>query len=110
MDNIYEVERDDYVGFVDQLIKTACSTKEENNEGVTWIKIFSKDSGNLLCVREIYNESGKEHYYIFNMPQDKERKAPPVKRKVVLETMEEVQAFAHILSQITSKKEVNEND
>lgn len=105
MNNIYEVERDDYVGFVDQLLKSACSVRQENNEGTTWTKIFSKTSGDLLCVREIYNESGEEHYYIFNMPRSEERKTPPRKRKIILETKEEVQAFANILAQLTPKRD-----
>lgn len=97
MDNIYEVERDDYIGFLDQLQKSALSVREENNEGVHWLKTYSKKYGNLLCVREIYDE-GEEHYYIFDMPQDNERQNPKVKRKIVLNTQEEVQAFFDVLS------------
>lgn len=105
MDNIYEVERDDYVGFVDQLRKNMCSLKQEHNEGVTWYKIYSKTHGNLLCVREIY-ENGEEHYYIFDMPKPEERQAAPAKRKIVLEDKEEVQSFFDILSKITQDKKV----
>lgn len=109
MDNIYEVERDDYVGFVDQLPHSARSIKEETNEGVKWFKTYSKKYGNLLCVREIY-DSGEEHYYIIDMPKEDERRPAPTKRKIVLETKEEVQAFADILAKLTKKKEVSEND
>lgn len=108
MNSIYEVERDDYVGYVDQLQHDARSTKEEENEGVKWYKTYSKKYGNLLCVREIY-ENGEEHYYIIDMPRDDERRAAPQKQKFILETKEEVQAFFDILSKI-NKKESEKDD
>ena len=100
MNNIYEVERDDYVGFLDQLRPDARNIRQEHNEGVTWIKTFSKQYGNLLCTREIYDE-GEEHYYIFEMMHDDERQTPKAKRKIRLDTREEVQAFFDILSKIS---------
>ena len=106
MNNIYEVERDDYVGFIDQLCKDKCTLKQESNEGTIWYKFFSKTYGNLLCVREIY-KNGEEHYYIFDMPKPEERHAAPAKRKIVLENKEEVQSFFDILSKITQEKKVN---
>ena len=100
MNNIYEVERDDYVGFLDQLRPDARDVRQEHNEKTTWIKTFSKKYGNLLCTREIYDE-GEEHYYVFDMMHDDERQAPVPKRKLRLDTREEVQAFFDILSKIS---------
>lgn len=103
MDNIYEVERDDYVGFIGQLRSDCRNTHVEQNEGVTWYKTYSKKYGNLLCVREIY-EDGDEHYYVFDMPQDDERQAAKPVRKINLESREEVQAFFDFLSQLDKEK------
>ena len=38
-------------------------------------------------------------YYIFEMPEDSERCAPQVIRRITLETKEEVQAFLNYISQ-----------
>lgn len=77
MDNyndIYEVSRDEYVGFLYQIKPGAyfSETLEEND--YFFIKVYSKNSGKHLCTRimpKTENEEG--HYYIFNMPNDDER-------------------------------------
>lgn len=98
---IYQVERDDYVSFVNQ-IKPGCGDLKivENND-YTIANIYSKKTDVLLCGREIPKEEDKETlYYIYNMPENDERcPAKPV-RKITLETKEEVQAFFDILSKL----------
>ena len=101
MDNsIYEVTRDEYVGFIDQ-IKPECrlaETIEEN--GYNFIKLYSVETGTHFATRiiPIEQEDEIEHYYIFNMPLDSERRAPKPVRKIILESKEEVQAFVDVLA------------
>ena len=111
-ENIYEVSRDEYVGFIGQINPAAKTVKEETNEGVKWIKTYSNSSHKLLATREIYLEGeneGQENYYVFEMPEPEERIAPKAIRKITLETKEEVQAFFDALSEVM-KKEQEEKD
>lgn len=110
MDNsIYEVNRDEYVGFVDQ-IKPDFRLVENFNEvnGYKVMKISGKKSRLHLCSRFIDEETGEEHYYIFNMPDDDERRSATPKRKIVLESKEEVQAFFDILSKLQKGDKKND--
>lgn len=106
MDNsIYEVERDEYVGFLGQLNKTMmdiehCALDAENT---FIIKVKSKNTGTHLCSRIITDDA--EHYYIFNMPADDERIAPKPVMKITLDTKEDVQAFFDILNKLHKEKE-----
>ena len=100
MDNsIYEVERDDYAGFIGQLNKEKCEVEQYYEENITSIKIYSKATNTLLCTRTITDE-GEEHYYVFNMPANDERIAPKPVRKVILDTKEAVQEFFNALNQL----------
>ena len=87
--NIYEVSRDEYVGFLNQIKSSAYFSETIEENGYFFIKVYSKDSGTHLCTRimpKSINEEG--HYYIFNMPADNERCAPIAVRKIKLETRE----------------------
>ena len=77
-DNIYEVERDDYLAFIGQLNKKLMDIEHCTQENCTSIKIISQNTGKHLCTREIIHneEEDEEKYYIFNYPEDKERIAP----------------------------------
>ena len=96
--SIYEVYRDDYKGFVNQ-IKPECREIKIEDIGTTHVafKIFSKKNNKCLCSRVACKpESGfeePEKYYIFEMPDDDERCAPIPVYKLNLESKEEVQAF-----------------
>jgi len=104
MDNsIYEVERDEYVGFIGQLNKEKCEVEQYYQEDMTIMKIKSKITGIHLCTRIIPAE-GDEHYYVFNMPLDDERVAPKAVMKVTLDTKEEVQAFFDALNKLQEAK------
>ena len=104
MDNdIYEVTRDEYVGFVSE-IKQECRDVEVSHlEDCTIMKILSKKTGTHFCTR-IVPENGEEHYFIFNMPLDEERQAGKPILKIRLESREEVQAFLNALSKISKEK------
>lgn len=100
MDNsIYEVERDDYVGFISQLNKEMCDLEKFYEQDLTILKIKSKKTGIHLCTRVISNQ-GDEHYYVFNMPLDEERIPPKPVMKITLDNKEDVQKFFNILNQM----------
>ena len=102
MDNsIYEVERDEYAGFIGQLNKQMMDVEQYYENDLTIMKIRSKNTGVHLCTRIISDE--EEHYYIFNMPADDERVAPKPVLKVTLDTKEEVQAFFNALNKLQSE-------
>ena len=104
MDNdIYEVNRDDYVGFNSQIKQECKDTEISHLDNLTIIKVISKNTGKHLCSRIISDT--EEHYYIFNMPEDCERQPGQPIKKITLETKEEVQTFFNILS-----KAIKENN
>lgn len=108
MDNsIYEVSRDEYVGFLGQVNKSMCDIEEYHQEGMTIMKVMSKNTGMHLCTRIISSE-GEEHYYVFHMPADDERIAPKPVMKVTLDTKEEVQAFFDALNKLQSEAKRND--
>lgn len=104
MDNsIYEVERDDYVGFIGQLNKQMMDVEQAYKDDSSIISIYSKATGKHLCTRIIAHD-GTEKYYVVHMPEDNERVAPKKVRQIKLETQEEVQAFFDILSKLQKEK------
>ena len=103
MDNeIYKVDRDDYVGFIGQLNKSMMNVEQFYKDDCTFFKIKSKKTGNLLCTRIISDT--EEHYFIFNMPLDEERIAPKPVMKITLDTKEEVQTFFDALNKLQGAK------
>ena len=96
--NLYEVERDEYAGFIGQLNKEKMDVEQCYEQDMIILKIRSKTTGIHLCTRIITDEG--EHYYVFNMPADDERIEPKPVRKVTLETKEEVQHFFNALNQV----------
>lgn len=99
--DIYEVERDEYVGFVDEMKPDAWTTEIKEEDNFKILNVYSKKTKKLLCSRHIpLNENERTYFYIYEMPDNDERRAPPAKRKIVLETREEVQEFFNILSKI----------
>lgn len=110
MDNsIYEVDRDDYVGFIGQLNKEKCDVEKFYESDVIILKIKSKATGTHFCTR-IIPEEGDEHYYIFNMPDTEEMVAPKAIRKITLETKEEVQAFFNALNKVQMEAKHHDGD
>lgn len=110
MDNsIYEVGRDEYVGFLGQINKQMMDVEQYYENDLTIIKIVSKNTGVHLCTRIIPQE-GEERYYIFNMPADDERIAPKPVVQIKLDSKEDVQTFFNILNklQLEAKKDAGD--
>lgn len=96
--SIYEVTRDDYKGFVNQIKPEYRDVKiEEIGDTHIAAKIYSKKTGKCLCSRVAYSadygDPDPEKYYIFEMPDDDERCAPIPVQRITLTSKEEVQAF-----------------
>lgn len=107
MDNsIYEVDRDEYVGFLGQLNKEMMDVEKYFQDDVIITKIKSKNSGTHLCT-QIITQDGDVHYFVFNMPADNERIDPKGVMKVTLDKREDVQAFFDALNklQLEAKKD-----
>ena len=104
--DIYEVTRDEYAGFIGQLNKQMCDVEQYFEDGLTIMKIKSKITGIHLCTR-IISDNGEEHYYVFNMPINEERIAPKPVMKINLDTKEAVQEFFNVLNRI-QQGEIND--
>lgn len=103
MDNsIYQVDRDEYVGFIDSIKPTARRTEVVKENGYTHIKLYSSTKGTLFATRIIPPEEAEEleTYYIFNLPDPEETQEPRPRIKIRLDTREEVQAFVNLLGKL----------
>ena len=104
MDNsIYEVDRDEYAGFIGQLNKQMMDVEQYYENNMTIMKIKSKKTGTLLCTR-IIPDDDIEHYFVFNMPEDDERIIPKPILKITLNDKEDVQNFFNILNKLQQEK------
>lgn len=101
--DIYEVTRDEYAGFISGLNKQMCEVEQCYEEHMTIMKIKSKLRGTHLCTR-IIPDDDIEHYYIFNMPLKEESIPNKPVMKVTLETKEEVQHFFDALAKLQQEK------
>lgn len=99
MDDIYEVSRDEYVGFIGQINKNMMDVEQYYEEDSTIVKIKSKTTGIYLCSR-IIPKDDIERYYVFNMPLDEERVPPKPVCKIQLDGKEEVQTFFNALASL----------
>ena len=110
MDNsIYEVTREDYKAFVEQIKHGAGRVETITAKSYQFSNIISQKTGKRLCGRKTFiGENSHKHipekYYIYEMPDDDERCAPIPKLRLHLETREEVQAFFNILSKMDKEK------
>lgn len=96
---IYQVERDEYVGLVREM-KTSCFDMEkEYSDGGIHIKLVSKRTGQTMTER-IIDEEQNETYYIYVLPENDERMASKKIRRYCLESKEEVQTFFDILNKL----------
>lgn len=105
--DIYEVERDDYVAFLGQLKKDCADLEKYATEHETFLKLRSKKTGKHLTTR-IISDEGTEHYYIFNYPDSDERSEPKPVRQITLETREEVQHFFQALGKLQKGEKPND--
>ena len=106
--NIYEVTRSDYKSFIEQIIP-GCGKVENVDAGIYhFTYIYSKKTNKKLCGKRTFigENSHKQHpekYYIYEFPDDDERRPPIPKMKITLETKEEVQKFFDALSQMNKE-------
>ena len=101
-DSIFLVERQDYKALVERLKVEKIRTEKIKEREFTIIKVFGIDSNDCICARKTYNEglNKPEEYYIFKLPEADEWGQAIPKRKITLETKEEVQAFFNLISEL----------
>ena len=105
MDNsIYEVEREDYRNFIEQLNKDMMDIEEYAYKNCYFTKIISKKTNKHLSSRISDSDLGEEHYFIFNYPNDDERIAPKSVLKINLDTREDVQNFFNALGELQKRE------
>lgn len=103
-EELYSVTRDEYVGFVKQLIPQNMHTEHiENDDETASLKIYANRDDTLIA-EQYLNSDGIYEYYVYNMPANEDRRASKPVQKIVLETQEEVQAFFDILQKAMGKK------
>ena len=100
---IYEVERDEFTGFKDQLKMSCIQSEIKNEEDKQVENFYSITTGALLCARECDRDTGDFKYYVYNMPEDDERKPAPRKRLIELQTREEAQKFFDYITLLLKK-------
>ena len=110
MDNsIYEVNREDYKNFIEQIIP-GCGRVETLEAGTyLFTYVYSTKTNKRLCGKKTFigkNSHKKipEKYYIYEMPDNDERRNPIPKMKLVLESQQEVQAFFNALSKLNKEQ------
>ena len=108
-DDIYEVEKEDYISFLQTLKPSYCIQKQ--NQIDDWhyeITETSKLTNKLLCKKIVTLDLKKEYvaderYYIINLPEDEESQEPDGKLRIELKTPEELKAFFKIISECSKK-------
>lgn len=108
---LYEVSRDEYVGFLDQIKPSFRLVEQVKMDGdYNAIVIRSMKTGKDLC--GVLSYTGEDDvpskFYVFNMPDNDERQPSKPKQKIVLETQEEVQAVLNILASLNKKGDKND--
>lgn len=107
-DEVYEVTRDDFKGFIDQ-IKPECFTYEEYQGEIHELKVISMDgSRHFASIKQLIPDEDV-HYYIYDMPHEDERRAGHAVRKITLTTPDEVKAFFNVLNKL-QKGEINDRN
>ena len=100
---IYEVDRNEYVGLIGEM-KTSCFDMiKEYQENDIIIKLVNKTTNKIMTERIIHDDQS-EQYYIYELPNDTERQPPKKIRQYILESKEEVQAFFDILNKLQKEK------
>lgn len=110
MDNsIYEVNREDYKNFIEQMAPGSGQVKHVEAGIYHYTYIYSKKTNKKLCGKRTFigENSHKKHpekYYIFEMPDNDERRDPIPKVRLELKTKEEVQAFFNAISKMNKEQ------
>lgn len=104
IDEIYEVERDEFVGFLKQLKKDCVCITSDNYGQINQLLYTSIDKERIFAALVNNTNDDSYKYYVIDMPLPEERIAAKPIRKITLETQEEVQAFFDILNSLKEKK------
>lgn len=94
-ENTFEVSRDEFVGFIQQIKRECLYVIPDGGDRET--NYYSADGTRHFAKHIHSDEKENDKYYVYEMPFDNERCAPRVIRKYTLETKEEVEAFFEIL-------------
>ena len=100
---IYEISRDDYVGFFGQIKKECIDTEIESHDNGFKMYVFNKTHTKHFAT--YININDQENYYIFDMPDVEERCPPKRVRKIQLNTREEVEAFFNIIAKLQKERD-----
>lgn len=109
-DDIYQVDKEEYLGFL-QTLKPECCI-EANNKIDDWhyqIVESSKKSNQVFCKKIVTLDLEKkyvisERYYVINLPPAEESREPTGKLRIELKTPEELKAFFNLISKGAKKK------
>jgi hypothetical protein len=106
-EEIYKVEQEEYSSFLDQIIPEARKIETTDiDEDRVGVVVYSKNTNTPLCGRIVNVEKDDEPdiYYIFNMPQDNERRAARAIRKIELTDREQVETLLKFITEQINKK------
>ena len=104
IDDIYEVEKEDYLGLLQTLKPDCCiETKEQIDDWHYLITERSKNTDQIFCQKIITLDIKQEYvaeerYYIINLPGPEESREPTGKLHIELKSPEELQAFFKLIS------------
>ena len=109
-DDIYEVDKEDYLGFIQTIKSNCCDEKQEKIDDWHYqISEISKLTHKVLCKKKVTLDLKKEYvaserYYIINLPESEESQEPTGKLHIELKTPEELKAFFKIISECSKEK------
>ena len=105
MDEKYEVTKNDYISFLEQIKPEARMVNNKDAADYQLIEVLSKNTHKLLCARYVpNNKNDSPKFYIYNFP-DKDESRPPIpKLHINLESKEEAQAFFNVINKMISDR------
>ena len=99
-EDIYEVSRDEFKGFIDQIDPAYIDRVDLEYDNYKEVKAVSKDGKRHFASIKQFPDEETVHYYVYDMPQDNERRAAKMIRKITLGSQEDVKAFFEILQKV----------
>ena len=104
-DELYEVTRDEFKGFMDQIKPDCFDRVDLGYDSYREVKVISKDGLRHFASIKQFPDSDDIHYFVYEMPNDDERQEAKVIRRFTLGSQEDVKTFFEILKQIQGEKE-----
>lgn len=102
-EDTYEVSREEFRGFVQQIKPECIDSINLNYEDYYEVKLVSKDGQRHFASIKQYPKEEDVHYFVYEMPLVDESQAAKPVRTIVLETKEEVKAFFKALKEAQEK-------